>query len=156
MHTIAVFRIINVTMVHFMDIVCIHFCLVLNMVPAGGQKAFPLMIDVSYVYSSNACVGANCALVAARFDPCDQRPTAVQATHLKPDATQKSISILGNLVTEFGGHSISNSGERMLGGSSADAQVVTNAGPNRRLFLPEGLLDRSEVPSYLTGEIPGE
>lgn len=30
------------------------------------------------------------------------------------------------------------------------------SGPERRIFLPEGLLDRSEVPEYLTGEVPGE
>jgi len=29
-------------------------------------------------------------------------------------------------------------------------------GPDRRIFLPDGLLDRSEVPEYLTGEVPGE
>ncbi|ERM99769.1 hypothetical protein AMTRI_Chr11g158750 [Amborella trichopoda] len=29
-------------------------------------------------------------------------------------------------------------------------------GPDRRIFLPEGLLDRSEVPEYLTGEVPGD
>lgn len=30
------------------------------------------------------------------------------------------------------------------------------SGPDRRIFLPEGLLDRSEIPEYLTGEVPGE
>lgn len=30
------------------------------------------------------------------------------------------------------------------------------AGPDRRIFLPDGLLDRSEIPEYLTGEVPGE
>nr|MCH1932126.1 chlorophyll a/b-binding protein [Shewanella shenzhenensis] len=29
-------------------------------------------------------------------------------------------------------------------------------GPDRRIFLPEGLLDRSEVPDYLNGEVPGD
>ncbi|KAA8521122.1 hypothetical protein F0562_011725 [Nyssa sinensis] len=29
-------------------------------------------------------------------------------------------------------------------------------GPDRRIFLPEGLLDRSEIPEYLTGEVPGD
>ncbi|XP_062197209.1 chlorophyll a-b binding protein CP26, chloroplastic-like isoform X2 [Phragmites australis] len=29
-------------------------------------------------------------------------------------------------------------------------------GPDRRIYLPEGLLDRSEVPEYLTGEVPGD
>lgn len=29
-------------------------------------------------------------------------------------------------------------------------------GPDRRIFLPEGLLDRSEIPEYLNGEVPGE
>ncbi|KDO42913.1 hypothetical protein CISIN_1g0225291mg [Citrus sinensis] len=30
------------------------------------------------------------------------------------------------------------------------------SGPDRRIFLPEGLLDRSEIPEYLTGEVPGD
>ncbi|CAK9313885.1 unnamed protein product [Citrullus colocynthis] len=29
-------------------------------------------------------------------------------------------------------------------------------GPDRRIFLPEGLLDRSEIPEYLNGEVPGD
>ena len=29
-------------------------------------------------------------------------------------------------------------------------------GPDRALYLPGGLLDRSEVPSYLNGSLPGE
>ncbi|CAD5178054.1 unnamed protein product [Musa acuminata subsp. malaccensis] len=29
-------------------------------------------------------------------------------------------------------------------------------GPERRIFLPEGLLDRSEIPEYLTGDVPGD
>ncbi|KAJ0516120.1 putative chlorophyll A-B binding protein [Helianthus annuus] len=29
-------------------------------------------------------------------------------------------------------------------------------GPERRIFLPEGLLDRSEIPEYLNGEVAGE
>lgn len=32
----------------------------------------------------------------------------------------------------------------------------TNLGPDRRIFLPDGLLDRSEIPEYLNGEVPGE
>jgi hypothetical protein len=31
-----------------------------------------------------------------------------------------------------------------------------NVGPDRALFLPSGLLDPSDVPSYLNGELPGE
>jgi hypothetical protein len=30
------------------------------------------------------------------------------------------------------------------------------AGPDRALFLPGGLLDRSDLPSYLDGTLPGE
>ncbi|KAL5564589.1 hypothetical protein UlMin_027753 [Ulmus minor] len=29
-------------------------------------------------------------------------------------------------------------------------------GPDRRIFLPDGLLDRSEIPEYLNGEVPGD
>jgi light-harvesting complex II chlorophyll a/b binding protein 5 len=29
-------------------------------------------------------------------------------------------------------------------------------GPDRRIYLPEGLLDKSEIPAYLTGEVPGD
>jgi light-harvesting complex II chlorophyll a/b binding protein 5 len=31
-----------------------------------------------------------------------------------------------------------------------------NAGPDRRIYLPEGLLNKSDIPAYLTGEVPGE
>jgi light-harvesting complex II chlorophyll a/b binding protein 5 len=30
------------------------------------------------------------------------------------------------------------------------------SGPDRRIYLPNGLLDRDEVPEYLNGEVPGE
>ncbi|PIA40000.1 hypothetical protein AQUCO_02500014v1 [Aquilegia coerulea] len=30
------------------------------------------------------------------------------------------------------------------------------SGPDRRIFLPDGLLDRSEIPEYLTGEVAGD
>jgi len=33
---------------------------------------------------------------------------------------------------------------------------VGNAGPDRRIYLPEGLLSKDEIPAYLTGEVPGE
>jgi light-harvesting complex II chlorophyll a/b binding protein 5 len=29
-------------------------------------------------------------------------------------------------------------------------------GPDRRIYLPEGLLSKSDIPAYLTGEVPGE
>lgn len=29
-------------------------------------------------------------------------------------------------------------------------------GPDRRIFLPDGLLDRSEIPEYLNGEVAGD
>ncbi|XP_057490804.1 chlorophyll a-b binding protein CP26, chloroplastic-like isoform X1 [Actinidia eriantha] len=38
----------------------------------------------------------------------------------------------------------------------ADDELAKWYGPDRRIFLPEGLLDRSEIPPYLTGEVPGE
>lgn len=34
--------------------------------------------------------------------------------------------------------------------------LLRRAGPDRALFLPDGLLDRAEVPEYLTGELAGE
>ena len=37
-----------------------------------------------------------------------------------------------------------------------DLVVLGIAGPDRRIYLPEGLLDKSEIPSYLNGEVPGE
>ncbi|RXH99942.1 hypothetical protein DVH24_030433 [Malus domestica] len=38
----------------------------------------------------------------------------------------------------------------------ADEELAKWYGPDRRIFLPSGLLDRSEIPEYLTGEVPGE
>nr|CAD1842188.1 unnamed protein product [Ananas comosus var. bracteatus] len=40
--------------------------------------------------------------------------------------------------------------------SPASEELAKWYGPDRRIFLPEGLLDRSEVPEYLTGEVPGD
>ncbi|XP_073146232.1 chlorophyll a-b binding protein CP26, chloroplastic [Henckelia pumila] len=39
---------------------------------------------------------------------------------------------------------------------AADDELAKWYGPDRRIFLPDGLLDRSEVPEYLTGEVPGD
>ncbi|KAF2308776.1 hypothetical protein GH714_017722 [Hevea brasiliensis] len=40
--------------------------------------------------------------------------------------------------------------------SPANDELAKWYGPDRRIFLPEGLLDRSEIPEYLTGEVPGD
>ncbi|CAL1409747.1 unnamed protein product [Linum trigynum] len=40
--------------------------------------------------------------------------------------------------------------------SSVSEELAKWYGPDRRIFLPEGLLDRSEIPEYLTGEVPGD
>ncbi|CAI9786716.1 unnamed protein product [Fraxinus pennsylvanica] len=40
--------------------------------------------------------------------------------------------------------------------SPVDDELAKWYGPDRRIFLPEGLLDRSEIPEYLTGEVPGD
>eukprot|EP00250_Pteridium_aquilinum_P012956 c21045_g1_i1 orf=240-1088(+) len=38
----------------------------------------------------------------------------------------------------------------------ANEELAKWYGPDRRIYLPEGLLDRTEVPAYLTGEVPGD
>ncbi|TYI60239.1 hypothetical protein E1A91_D10G090300v1 [Gossypium mustelinum] len=40
--------------------------------------------------------------------------------------------------------------------SPANEELAKWYGPDRRIFLPEGLLDRSEIPEYLTGQVPGD
>lgn len=40
--------------------------------------------------------------------------------------------------------------------SATDDELAKWYGPDRRIFLPDGLLDRSEIPEYLNGEVPGE
>ncbi|PIA39998.1 hypothetical protein AQUCO_02500014v1 [Aquilegia coerulea] len=37
-----------------------------------------------------------------------------------------------------------------------DDELAKWYGPDRRIFLPDGLLDRSEIPEYLTGEVAGD
>ncbi len=34
--------------------------------------------------------------------------------------------------------------------------LPSHTGPDRKLYLPGGLLDPSEVPAYLNGTLPGE
>eukprot|EP01025_Chloroclados_australasicus_P006339 TRINITY_DN1204_c0_g1_i1.p2 TRINITY_DN1204_c0_g1~~TRINITY_DN1204_c0_g1_i1.p2 ORF type:complete len:307 (-),score=51.21 TRINITY_DN1204_c0_g1_i1:265-1185(-) len=43
-----------------------------------------------------------------------------------------------------------------LGGEGGAQDLDKWYGPTRVLFLPSGLLDRSDVPSYLTGELAGD
>lgn len=38
----------------------------------------------------------------------------------------------------------------------ADSELAKWYGEDRRIYLPSGLLDRSEVPEYLTGEVAGD
>jgi hypothetical protein len=38
----------------------------------------------------------------------------------------------------------------------SELQPPPNIGPDRLLYLPGGLLDRSEIPSYLNGTLAGE
>lgn len=41
-------------------------------------------------------------------------------------------------------------------GAGIDDELAKWYGPDRRIYLPNGLLDRSEVPEYLNGEVPGD
>jgi len=43
-----------------------------------------------------------------------------------------------------------------LGGSGSDAGLERWYGPDRKLFLPGGLLAREDVPAYLDGTLPGD
>nr|ABK23158.1 unknown [Picea sitchensis] len=38
----------------------------------------------------------------------------------------------------------------------ASEELAKWYGPDRRIFLPEGLLDRADIPEYLNGEVPGD
>ncbi|KAF2598911.1 hypothetical protein F2Q68_00010234 [Brassica cretica] len=40
--------------------------------------------------------------------------------------------------------------------SAANDELAKWYGPDRRIFLPDGLLDRSEIPEYLNGEVAGD
>eukprot|EP00898_Chlorokybus_atmophyticus_P000093 jgi/Chlat1/1084/Chrsp110S01575 len=42
------------------------------------------------------------------------------------------------------------------GGGANDLGLEQWYGPNRKKFLPSGLLDDADIPSYLSGEIPGD
>jgi len=39
---------------------------------------------------------------------------------------------------------------------SSDSELAKWYGEDRKIFLPAGLLDRSEIPEYLNGEVPGD
>lgn len=38
----------------------------------------------------------------------------------------------------------------------ANEELAKWYGPDRKIYLPEGLLDRADIPEYLTGEVPGD
>jgi light-harvesting complex II chlorophyll a/b binding protein 5 len=40
--------------------------------------------------------------------------------------------------------------------TASNEELAKWYGPDRRIYLPEGLLDKSEIPAYLTGEVPGD
>ncbi len=57
-----------------------------------------------------------------------------------PGAKQDKVCMRSSVLLAFAQHKLARA----------------SAGPDRKLFLPSGLLDRSEVPEYLNGELAGE
>ncbi|CAL0333206.1 unnamed protein product [Lupinus luteus] len=79
------------------------------------------------------------------------------ATRLAPSpsnpATFKTVALFSNFNKKVAPPSKKKS---VAAVSPANDELAKWYGPDRRVFLPEGLLDRSEIPAYLTGEVAGD
>eukprot|EP01023_Acetabularia_acetabulum_P045026 TRINITY_DN4553_c0_g1_i2.p1 TRINITY_DN4553_c0_g1~~TRINITY_DN4553_c0_g1_i2.p1 ORF type:complete len:299 (-),score=93.10 TRINITY_DN4553_c0_g1_i2:208-1104(-) len=71
----------------------------------------------------------------------------VNALFSKKSAAKKAAPKKGGAGKKTGG---------WLGGEGGAQDLDKWYGPTRVLFLPSGLLDRSDVPSYLTGDLAGD
>ena len=91
----------------------------------------------------------------AAAPPPKQRPAAVVPAN---DELAKwyGKSVVFNLFASFLHFSLNEEFESPKLELIINGYLLVVAGPDRRIFLPEGLLDRSEIPEYLTGEVPGE
>eukprot|EP00200_Dunaliella_tertiolecta_P002864 CAMPEP_0202347108 /NCGR_PEP_ID=MMETSP1126-20121109/5614_1 /ASSEMBLY_ACC=CAM_ASM_000457 /TAXON_ID=3047 /ORGANISM="Dunaliella tertiolecta, Strain CCMP1320" /LENGTH=250 /DNA_ID=CAMNT_0048938617 /DNA_START=59 /DNA_END=812 /DNA_ORIENTATION=+ len=83
---------------------------------------------------------------------------AVQQTSGQEELTLRTVPLLQvRGVADLPGGSALGGGS-LLGGSglSNPPDLEKWYGPERKLFLPGGLLDRDDVPEYLNGELAGE
>ncbi|PNH07117.1 Chlorophyll a-b binding protein CP26, chloroplastic [Tetrabaena socialis] len=71
----------------------------------------------------------------------------------KPKATPAAPKTAKKSVVKSGGGKKTGG---WLGGQSGTINLDKWYGPDRKLFLPSGLLDTADIPEYLNGELPGD
>eukprot|EP00241_Pyramimonas_parkeae_P010303 CAMPEP_0114232710 /NCGR_PEP_ID=MMETSP0058-20121206/4763_1 /TAXON_ID=36894 /ORGANISM="Pyramimonas parkeae, CCMP726" /LENGTH=242 /DNA_ID=CAMNT_0001344225 /DNA_START=46 /DNA_END=770 /DNA_ORIENTATION=+ len=90
------------------------------------------------------------ALVAKTTTKVQSSKTTTQAL-FKKAAPKKAAPKTGKSAKPASGKAVKG-----WGGGDATYDLDKWYGPNRKLYLPGGLLDSAEVPTYLTGELAGD
>ncbi|XLU45440.1 hypothetical protein S245_040254, partial [Arachis hypogaea] len=70
----------------------------------------------------------------------------LKRSSLKPKAVRNKMAVAGEAIDY----------KCLIRFTNGKKTISTSVRPDRRIFLPEGLLDRSEIPPYLNGEVPGD
>ncbi|MCO5588902.1 hypothetical protein L7F22_042863 [Adiantum nelumboides] len=79
-----------------------------------------------------------------------------QAISAPTPSSSSSVSSHSPAIVSLLGKKKSKPSPKAAKAAPANEELAKWYGPNRRIYLPEGLLERSEVPAYLTGEVPGD
>ncbi|XP_042390160.1 chlorophyll a-b binding protein CP26, chloroplastic-like [Zingiber officinale] len=99
------------------------------------------------------------ATIAATTAPAALGTSEILGTRLNATVTPRaapSHSPGSSKVTALFSKKSAAAKKKPAAASSVSDELAKWYGPDRRIFLPEGLLDRSDVPEYLTGEVPGD
>jgi len=108
---------------------------------------------------------AGCAAVVGQAEFLGQtlcnnhhRPTTTTAA----GGALQVVSLLGKKKPAVAAKKPAVAAKKAVQKAVAKVNIPTNEelakwyGPDRRIYLPEGLLDKSDIPAYLTGEVPGD
>jgi len=101
---------------------------------------------------------AGCAAVVGQAEFLGQ---TLCNNHHRPTTTTAAGGAL-QVVSLLGKKKPAVAAKKAVQKAVAKVNIPTNEelakwyGPDRRIYLPEGLLDKSDIPAYLTGEVPGD
>ncbi|CAM6029661.1 unnamed protein product [Sphagnum balticum] len=108
---------------------------------------------------------AGCAAVVGQAEFLGQ---TLCNSHHRPTTTTAAggalqvVSLLGKKKPAVAAKKPAVAAKKAVQKAVAKVNIPTNEelakwyGPDRRIYLPEGLLDKSDIPAYLTGEVPGD